>query len=189
MKEVFQINRKERKESTFVPFFLVSLAVAMLFMVLNQSELLLQSDVLSESALSLVKKEGNGSSLFICVLKERIWVIPMLFLLSTTYLAGVFVHGVIAWYGMSFGALTAMAMLRYKLRGVLFLIMCGFPQYLFYVPAFAMALRLSVEQRIPDKKFFLQLTVLEGVVLIGCLAESYVNSLFVEKIIKIFIGV
>ena len=190
MKDAFQISRQSRGESGLAPVFFISLAATMLFMVMNQRELLLQTQVLSESSLSLVRPgESTGNSLFLCVLKERIWVIPMLFLMSTTYLAKSYVHGMLVWYGLSFGALMAMAMLRYKVLGILFLVMCGLPQYLFYIPAFSVALRLSVVQRTPDKRFFLQLGVLEGVVLVGCLAESYVNSLLIEKIIQLFIGI
>lgn len=190
MKEMFYVNKQGRKDRGFVPVFLISLALAMLFMVMNQSELLLQSDVLSESALSLVKgRSGDNGSLFLCVLRERIWTIPILFLISTTHLAAFMVYGTLVWYGVSMGALLAMAMLRYRLAGVFLLIVCGLPQYLFYVPAILIALRVSGEQREPDKKFFMQLIVLEGVILAGCLAECYVNSFLIEKIIKFFLRV
>lgn len=190
MKEIFRVNRQGRKDGGFVPVFFISLALSMLFMVLNQSELLLQSDVLSESALSLVKiGNRNNDSLFLYVLRERMLLIPLLFLLSTTYLGIVAVYGVIVGYGIAFGSILAMAMLRYKVLGIVFLVVCGFPQYLFYIPAGTIALRLSGELRSSDRKFFLQLAVLEGIVFVGCLMESYVNSFLIEKIIKIFIGV
>lgn len=190
MKEMLGIMKLGRKERGFVPIFLISLALSMLFMVLNRSELLLQSDVLSESTLSLVNSRvGNNDSLFLYVLRERVWIIPVLFLFSTTYLAPISVYGMIIWYGVSWGTILAITMLRYKVLGVLFLMVCGFPQYLLYIPAVFVALRLSGEQRTPDKRFFVQLIVLESMVFVGCLLESFINSLFIEKIIKIFIGV
>ena len=189
MREMFQVNKHGHKDSFFMPVFIVSLTVSMLFIVLNQSELLLQSDVLSESNLSLINRERNSSSLFWCVLRERIWLIPIMFLISTTYLARPFAHGVVVWYGFSLGAIVAVAMLRYRFLGVLFLVLCGMPQYFIYIPSFLTALRLSMEQRTPDKKFYFQLFVLELMILVGCILESYVNSFFIEKIIQLFIGV
>ena len=182
---------KERLHAiSFASVFLISLVASMLFMVWNQRELLLQSEGLSEGALSLVKmRESSNGSLFFYVLRERMWVVPALFLFSTTYLATIAVYGSIVWYGLSLGSLLAMALLRYGITGMFFLVICGMPQYLFYVPAFIIALRVSVDVRRPDKKFFLQLIVLESIILVGCLVESYVNSLFVDKIIKFFIGV
>lgn len=190
MKDILRTNMLMGKEKAFATVFMLSLAVGMLYIVLNQSELLLQSDVLSESSLSLIKmKRGNKDSLFLWILMERMWIVPFLFLISTTNLCVWAVYGSIVWYGVSFGTLFAVAILRYRVLGVLFLILCSMPQYLFYGVAVVLTFRLCEAQRKPDKKFFLQLAVLEGIVFIGCLSESYVNYYILDKIIKIFIGV
>ncbi len=190
MKEILRTNILIGKEKAFATVFILSLAVGMLYIVLNQSELLLQSDVLSENSLSLIKiKSSNKESLFLWILRERMWIVPFLFLISTTNLCVWAVYGSVVWYGISFGTLFAVAILRYRVLGVLFLMLCSMPQYLFYSVAMILTLRLCKEQRKPDKKFFLQLVVLEGIVLVGCLSESYVNYYILEKIIKIFIGV
>ncbi len=190
LKDILRTNTFTDKGKALATVFVLSLVVGILYIVLNQSELLLQSDVLSESSLSLIKaKNGNKDSLFLCILMERMWIVPFLFLVSTTNLCLWVVYGSIVWYGVSFGALFAVAILRYRILGVLFLLFCSMPQYLFYGVAIVLTFRLCKEQRKPDKKFFLQLSVLEGIVLVGCLSESYVNYYMVEKIIKIFIGV
>lgn len=184
------INKWMGQEVSLTTVFVISLVVPMLFMIWKQREFLLQSGVLSESALSLVKTRSNsGSSLFLYVLRERLWMIPLLFLLSTTYLAVATVYGMVIWCGVSLGTLLAVAVLKYGVSGIFFLLLCAVPQYLFYVPALMIALRVCGTVRVADKRFFLQLGVLEGVMFLGCLAESYVNLLFVDKIIKIFIGV
>lgn len=190
MKTVLGVNKWNIKEISFVSAFVISLALSMLFMVVYKSELLLQSDILSEGSLSLVKLyDDSNSSLFLSILKERIWIIPLLFLSSTTYLAMPAVYFTIVWYGVTFGTIVATLMLRYGIAGVVLITLCSLPQYLFYIPALIIALRLSAVTRTPDRRFWAQLFVLEAVVFMGCLAESYINTLFVAKIIKIFIGV
>lgn len=172
----------------FLPLFAASAIIVMFVMLFQKSELLLHSEVFDENALSLIKYQaGNNRSLFLYVLKERIWVIPFLFLCSTTYLATAAVYGVIIRYGAGVGAVLGMGMLRYGVRGLLLVLAAGFPQYLLYVPVMMIALQLSRQQRTPDRKFFTQLFILEAVVIMGCFLESYVNLMLVEKIIKIFI--
>lgn len=176
------------KNIPFLPLFAVSAILVMILMFFQKSELLLRTEVFDENTLSLMKYQtSNDRSLFLYVLKERIWVIPLLFLMSTTYLATVAVYGILIWYGAGVGALAGVAILRYGVRGILLLLAAGLPHYLLYVPAIMVALQLSKVQRKPGKKFFMQLFVLEVVVIIGCFLESYVNLMLVEKIIKAFI--
>lgn len=171
-----------------MPMFVISAAVVWIFILTQGSDLLLQTEVLGESTLELMKYQAQDCrSLFLYVLKERCLIIPLLFLLSTTYLAMFAVYGVVLWYGAAAGAVLGVAMLRYGIRGILLVLAAGLPQYLLYVPAIVVALRLSMEQRQPTRKFFLQFFILELVVIIGCVLESYVNLMLVEKIIKIFI--
>lgn len=189
MKDAFQINKWNRKENSLTALFFCSLAISMFFVVMKREELLSQTDILSMEMLSMVGCDDVNNSLFLAVLMERVALIPILFLVSTTYLAGMFVHGVVLFYGFSVGTLFAIAMLRYKIGGVVFLLLCAMPQYILYLPAFLIALRLTMEERVPDRKFFLQLCALEGMILVGCFLESYVNSFFVKKIIYFFMGV
>lgn len=187
---VFNGKNHSMKEFSYLTLFVLSVVFAMIFCVIYKSEFLLQADVLSQGSLSLVKTySGNKGSLFLYVLGERIWTIPMLFLLSTTYLAGVAVYGVIMWYGISLGMVWSVALLRYGMKGIWFLLFSGFPQYLFYIPALVITFKLCREIRIPERRFFMQLLVLEGAVLVGCFLEAFVNVLFLQKIIKFFIGV
>lgn len=173
----------------FLPLFIVSIFTVMFIMFFQKSELLVQTDVLDENSLSLMKYHaGNNKSLFLFVLRERIWVVLFMFLMSTTYLAGVTVWGIIIWYGTGIGALLAISIMRYGVAGIFLLLAAGMPHYLLYVPAMIITLQLCKERRIPNKKFWIQFIVLEAVVIIGCFLESYVNLMLVEKIINNFIG-
>lgn len=185
--KVFQKELKGTNTS-FLPMFVTSAVVVWIFIMIQGSDLLLQTEVLEESTLSLMKYRAQDCrSLLLYVLKERCLVIPIIFLLSTTYLAAWAVYGALLWYGAASGAVLGVAVLRYGIRGIFLVLAAGIPQYLFYVPAMVMALRLSVRQRTPNRKFFVQFLILEVVVIIGCILESYVNLMVVEKIIKIFI--
>jgi len=187
---VFNGKIRSMKEISFVTIFILSLVFAMIFCMIYKSEFLLQADVLSQASLSLVKTYGsNKGSLFLYVLSERIWIIPVLFLLSTTYLAGPAVYGTIIWYGISLGTVWAVALLRYGMKGIWFLVFSGFPQYLLYIPTLIITFKVCRETRMPERRFFLQFFVLEGMMIVGCFLETYVNFFFLQKIIKLFIGV
>lgn len=180
-------QRVNRTEMSFLSLFAVSLTVVMLAVLFQKSELLFQTQVLDKSMLGLMKYQaGNSRSLFWFVLKERWWIVPLLFLMSTTYLAAAVSYGMVIWYGAGTGAILAIAMLRYGIRGIFLILGAVFPQYLLYVPVMVVTLKLSRRQRTPCKRFFLQLILLEVVVIMGCVLESYVNLMVVEKIIKIF---
>lgn len=190
MKAVSSVKKRSMKDISFVPFFVLSMFMTMILCIIYKSELLLQTDVLSQSMLSLVKiSRGNKGSLFLYVLSERLWIIPLLFLFSTTYLGRAMAYISVMWFGVSMGTICSVAILRYGMTGFLLIILSLFPQYLLYIPVFVISIKLCGEERIPDKRFYMQFFVLEFVVIIGCLLETFLNSFFVEKIIKIFIGV
>lgn len=176
-----------REEISILPVFIASAAVACILIMIQGSDLLLRTDVLDEGTLKLMNyQKQDCKSLFVYVLKERWGIIPLLFVISTTHLALYAVYGMLVWYGTACGALLGVAVLRYGFGGILLIMVSGLPQYLLYVPAVVAALRLSMRQRVPDKKFILQMLILEMVVIIGCILESYVNLMLVEKFLKIF---
>jgi len=190
VKTIFNTKLRSMSDISFLTLFILSIMFAMIFCVIYKSEFLLQTDVLARDSLSLVKTYGGDKgSLFLYVLNERIWMIPLLFLLSTTYLCGATVYAVIVWYGISLGMVWSVALLRYGMKGIWFLIFSGFPQYIFYIPALLIALKLSCKIRIPDKRFLVQFLVLECLVVMGVFFEAFVNTIFIHKIIKLFIGV
>lgn len=190
MLTAWKIQKMKGKEISLLTVFVVCLAMTMLLCVMNKGKWLNQSDVLSPESLSLIKYQSyNKGTLFFYIVQKRIWLILFLFLISTTYLASPAVFCTVIWYGIACGSVLSVLLLRYGGRGLLFLLFCGFPQYLFYIVAWLMAFRLSMTQRTPDQRFFVQLLVLESVVFVGCFCESFINSMILPKIVKIFIGV
>ena len=173
-------KRMNETDIPYLPLLLISAAVVMVFMFVQKSELLLQTKIFEKEHLSLLKYQAGGDrSLFLYVLKERIWVIPILFLFSTTYLNTLVCYCVVIWYGTGIGALVAVALMRYGMVGVLLIAAAALPQYLLYVPIMFITLQVIKVRRVPNRKFFLQLSILELVVIIGCYLESYVNLMFI----------
>jgi len=168
--------------------YVLSLVAVMLFLLIRKGELLIQTSFLSEASLNTIKEEltrGN-KKLFLYILKERAAIILALFVLSTTYLGGMFVYLNVIWYGAVSGLLLTIALLRYGMKGILLIAGGALPHYLIYVPAVILALRLSREKRTVNSKFCIQLFVLLAVIVAGCLLECYVNPFFVVKILKNF---
>jgi len=59
------------------------------------------------------------------------------------------------------------------------------PHYLFYVWAFVFSLKLLRERRVANRKFAVQLVILEVIVILGCVSETMIAPVLMKKIIKI----
>ncbi len=174
-------------EIPLIPLFVCCVVTAMIVTFTQKSDLLLHSTVLNEETLGfLLRRSGDSKALFLYVVKERFWVILVLFLISGTYLATLCIYGTVIWYGTGIGTLLAIALMRYGFSGILLLVAAGLPQYLLYVPAMLITLQLCKEKREISRKLFLQFGLMETVVIIGCFLESYVNLILVEKILDKF---
>lgn len=180
-------RRMNATEIPLLPLFVCCVVVAMIVTFTQKSDLLLHSTVLNEETLGfLLRRTGDSKALFLYVVKERSWVLLVLFLLSGTYLATLCIYGTVIWYGTGIGTLLAIALMRYGFSGILLLMAAGLPQYLLYVPAMMITLQLCKEKREISRKLFLQFGLMETVVIIGCFLESYVNLMLVEKILEKF---
>ena len=187
----------------FGPIFLAGMLTGILMMNLGKSTLLENTGLLDEYTLYHMKyMTVDSSALFYYVLRLRMKTAIMLAVLATTYL-GLFVCvGATFWYGLSAGAFLSAAVVRYGLKGILFACVGILPQYLVYVPAFVVlllwceALNRSIYFRnsitteassgIPWLKRMAQLAMIMGILILGCLLESFANPGLLEKFLKIF---
>ena len=144
----------------------------------------------------------DSSALFYYVLCLRMKTAITLAILATTYLGLVVCAGATFWYGLSAGAFLSAAVIRYGLKGILFACVGILPQYIVYVPAFVIllmwceTLNRSIYFRnssvtegngtVPWFKRVAQLLLILGVLLLGCLLESFANPGLLEKFLKIF---
>lgn len=98
-------------------------------------------------------------------------------------------------YGLSFGYILAALTVVYGTLGCVAAIVLMLPQYLFFVPVFCIFLKLSlIKTRHGYEKIFSQsgghkiLGIVTSAVIVliilGCVAESYVNPLFIKIFLK-----
>lgn len=183
----FRVKKEKGTGISYLSLFLVSFFLSALGIILCGKEIIECSKVLDKNTLEVWNSEMGGTKeLFFYIWKERIWVIPFLFLLATTYLAKVSGYVLILGYGVGFGIVTGIALLRYGIFGILLVTAAGMPHYLIYISVLIFAINVNRRQRTVNKKFYIQLLVLEALVLVGCLLESYINPVVLKKFINIF---
>ncbi len=185
--------------------FMGGFCLGMILMNFFKQPLLVDTGLLDEYTLYHLKYITIDSNVFfVYVLRERLGMVLVLSVLSTTYLglAAVWIYTV--WMGAAAGMLLSACVIRYGMKG-LFLAVTGiFPQQLLLVPACIFLLywcydlcaniyfpglvlenyNIRSKQKIAKK--ILQLCMLIGVVIMGCVLESYVNPQLLIKFLKIF---
>lgn len=182
--------------------YMVGLFVGMLLMNFGKSIFLDNAGFLSEDTLYHMKYiTVDRNALFCYVLLQRIGRVLILVILTTTYL-GIFVcYGAVLWYGMGMGAFLAAAVIRYGVKGIMFVTVSMFPHYLLYIPAMVwllfqcMALYRSIyldktfpgnrNKNVPIKKL-LQFLGTIAAFLLGCALESYVNPSLMSGLLRVF---
>ncbi|MBP3351114.1 MAG: stage II sporulation protein M [Lachnospiraceae bacterium] len=180
-------NHLKRTEVSHLSLFCGAFVLSSLGILLLAKESVMQSDVLDRNTLSLFRVQGtNRLEMLLYILRERCLILPLLFVLATTYLGKWAGYVYCAWYGAGIGAVVGTGLLRYGLGGVFLVLGSAFPQYLFYVPAFIISIGIAKNQRKPERRFAIQLLLMELLVIAGCFAECYINPSLMEKIIKLF---
>ena len=179
--------KNDRVDITQHRLFFIVLFLSVMGILFFGKKAVLEVRVLDENTLMLLNLQKGDLKYFGYILRNRGLIIPLLFLLSTTYLGRYAGYATICWYGFSIGTLIGVAMIQYGLWGIFFLLMASFPQYLLYVPVLWLTLKLTKTQRVVNKKFVWQLIVVEAIVIVGCWLESTVNLVMLEKIIALFV--
>lgn len=137
------------------------------------------------SMTGLGTEASNTSALLIYVLRERWWPIPLLFVMSTTYLGNITRYLMSAWYGMGMGVVLGTLLLRYGIKGIFVMLGASVPHYLFYVAAFVFSFKLLKERRAANKRLAVQLIIIEAIVILGCVSETMIAPDIMKKIAKI----
>ena len=149
----------------------------------------------------------DNDKFFDYVLKQRLLLFIGLAVGATTYLGLVMTYGALLWFGMAGGIFVAAAAVRYGFKGILLLAGIFLPQYIIYIPVFGALLNWcyyicctmyfpariygGVDMQYRSKKTYVaanigRVLVLFLVVIIGIWLESYVNPIFLAKLLKIF---
>ena len=183
--------------------FWIGVLVGIIVMNLAKSILLDGTGLLDEYTLYHMKyMTVDSGALFYYVLWLRVKAALLLIVFATTYLGMAVCAGATVWYGFSFGAFASALMMQYGLKGIVFGVLSVFPQMLLYVSAAIALLRwcvqlnrsiyfqrdimADVEKNVPLSRRVLRLLGILGVILLGCLAESFINPEIMEWLLSIF---
>lgn len=152
----------------------------------------------------LKNSRPEGGSLVGYVLRHRLSVICVLGLVSTTIVGMPVLCAYICYTGLAAGCLLSVAVVRYGIRGLLFMAGVLFPQALLLIPAYiglflwaadvnqtlyAPRTQLEGYERFSNHFYLkkcMQMAGITAVVIIGSLLESYVNPGILNFVLKIF---
>lgn len=180
------INTEKVKRVSERRIFVATFLVSVFGMLLWGREAVIYGTLLDVRSMTGLGTEASKTSdLLVYVLRERWWPVPLMFMMSTTYLGNVTRYLISAWYGMGMGVVLGALLLRYGVKGILLLLGASVPHYLFYVWAFVFSLKLLRERRVANRKFAVQLVILEVIVILGCVSETMIAPVLMKKIIKI----
>lgn len=207
----WMMKRSEDKQRPLLVIIVIAgFVLGLILMNIGKKAFLEKTGLLSEYTLYEMKYTVvDSNAFFLYVLQKRAGAALVLAVLSTTWLGLAATFTCAAWLGVSFGMLVMASLLRYGLKGILLILTGVFPQILIYFPVSLLLLQWSYEfctviyfpNRMPQggfgagdslgknimiRKKALQFLALLGVVIIGCLLESYVNPKLILNLLKIF---
>ncbi|MDE5818411.1 MAG: stage II sporulation protein M [Lachnospiraceae bacterium] len=176
--------------------FLIGFFAGIALLVLGRSWFLGSGDMMGADKTHYIGYlEIHKNRLLFYVLGLRMRTVAFVLLLSVTPLGRLVRHGYTAWYGLAFGMTLTAAYAVYGVKGLWLVCICLFPQILFYIPAFILLCRTSeriYEQAgggyrgIGTRQILTGIGVIVLLGVLGCLAEGYINSLIVMKMLKKF---
>lgn len=199
----------EKKRKQLLLTVAAGFVAGLFIMNILKGALLESTGLLSEYTLYEMKyAEIDSSAFFAYVFQKRVGTALVLGVLSTTWLGLAASWACAGWMGISFGMLLMASLLRYGIKGMLLIGVGIFPQILIYFPVCLLLLEWSSEfcmvmyfpHRLSGsfggsdaagkgtlmRRKALQFLTMLGVVIIGCVLESYVNPKLISNLLKIF---
>ncbi len=202
--EMFQKQRSMVYQKWFY-LFIISFLIGTLLMNFGSEKLLGDSGIFNNAAMNRLKYlEVEEGKFFRYVLSKRLKDYFFFGLLSTTYLGIASAYICIAWQGILTGMVITAAVIRFGLKGILLILAGFFPHQLLLIPAGVMMICWCYQNcsclyfpsrsiwpvhRVGKGRYIRQLLLLSwiiGVVIIGCILESYVNPMLITDMAKIF---
>lgn len=185
--------------------FMIGLFMGILFVNLGHEAWIRNGTLLGAEMMSRLKgSRPAGEGLFGYILRHRLSTGCLLCLVSTTLIGMPFLCAYICYMGLAAGCLLSVAVIRYGIRGLLFMAGVLFPQALLLVPAYillffwavdvnrtlyAKGMQLEGYERYSSRFYVkkgVQIIGIMTVVIMGCLLESYVNPSILHFVLKIF---
>ncbi len=187
----------------YLSLFVIGLILGTIIMNYGKKVLLENTGLLDEYTLYHMKyMTVDNSAFFYYLLRQRIMDVLLMVIIATTYLGVLFVAAKTLWYGAAIGMFLSAAVIRYGMKGIILVITGVFPQYIVYIPAYIILLNLceKICRSIYFKKSsteeisainlirskIIQLLIIIGAVIIGCVLESFLNPIIFMNFLKIF---
>ena len=185
--------------------FLIGFFMGILIVNLGYDAWVANGGLLGAEMMSRLKNSRpEGESLVGYILRHRLSAVCVLGLVSTTVVGMPVLGAYICYTGLAAGCLLSVAVVRYGIRGLLFMAGVLFPQALLLVPAYislflwaadvnqtlyAPRTQLEGYERF-GRQFYIkkgvQMIGITAVAIMGCLLESYVNPKIMQLVLKIF---
>lgn len=182
---------------------MIGIGAGFFCMLFRQEQLLLKTGFLDSYTLSPIKYlEIDYNVLLGYVLRQRLLCSVLLSILATTYLGIIVSYLYLILEGTAFGLLIGAAILRYGLKGLLFIVVSLIPHQFVLFPCFLLIVYVScslcrflyfkdVTIGVVNKKnilwkHFVILFLCNVVVIIGSYIESYVNPQLLKFVLKFF---
>ena len=185
--------------------FLIGLFIGILIVHLGHEAWIQNGNLLGTDMMNRLKNSRpQGAGMVGYILRQRLSVVCMLGLISTTMIGVPILCAYICYMGLAAGCLLSVAVTRYGIRGLLFMAAALFPQALLLIPAYAglflwalglnrtlyvSQTNLSGYERFSSRFYMVKCAQMLGimtVVIMGCLLESYVNPNIMHFVLKIF---
>lgn len=185
--------------------FLIGLFIGILIVNLRHEAWVANGSLFGAEMMGRLKhSRPEGARLLGYILRSRLSAVCLLALISTTVVGLPVLCGYICYTGLAAGCLLSVAVIRYGIRGLLFMAAAVFPQALLLIPAYAAlfcwAFSLNRTLCAPQsllagyerfsKGFYLkkcaQIVGIAALATLGCLMESYVNPSVLHFVLKIF---
>lgn len=163
------------------------------------------SGLLGSQMMSRLKNSRpDGAELAGYIIRHRLFTVCILSLVSTTVVGMPVLSAYICYAGLAAGCLLSVAVVRYGIRGLLFMAAAVFPQIFLLAPAYALlflwaadvnsilyAPRTQLEgYECYSRQFYMKKGVqMIGIIIVsimGCLLESYVNPKMLQLVLTLF---
>ncbi len=185
--------------------FMLGLFIGILIVNMGHDTWIRESGLLGSDMLEKLETSTlDSGKLFGYILKHRLFTLCMLTLLATTMFGITVLCIYICYMGLTAGCLLSVAVIRYGIRGLIFIAAGIFPQGILLIPGYAALFLWAVGiNRVLyakgtyldgferySKQFYLkkgiQIMGIMIVVIMGCLLESYVNPKILHLVLNIF---
>ena len=181
----------------FTAGFLTGLAL----IYIGQESLVVNADFLdSFSGGRMGVLDIDSSMLFFYSIKQRLAPAVLLAVLAVAGIGGMAVSLYLVWTGFCAGTILSVLSIRYGIRGILLFSGGIFPQVLLLAPAYLFLFRWcqGFQDRVYNGRYgsgaggkrgalrLGTLLVILGMLLAGCLVESYINPIILQKVFFFF---